>query len=215
MNWVDYVLLALLLVAIFIGSKRGIFSGIMGTIGLFLGVIVSINYVDAVTLRVLSHMEVSPVVVSFFCLIFLFTLVYLVVKILAFLFYKVASLNPLGRIDKFGGAIFGIFQGWVVLGFFLVLLIFPPLPLSLVNKIDTSFFGPLIRGSIPLIYQESSFLHPQNTSFVEKLKVALREESPEGIKSPWEALGRTSPRRTNRAEIIAQDLEEYFGKERK
>ena len=211
MNWIDYVLIALLLVAIFIGSKRGLFSGIMGTIGLFLGVIVSVNYVDVVTLRVLSHMKVSPVVVSFFTLIFLFALVYFVVKLIGFLFYKVASLNPLGKIDKFGGAIFGIFQGWVVLGFFLILLIFPPLPLSLTNKIDTSFLGPLIRGSVPLIYQESAFLHPRNDSFVAKLKIALKQESPEGVKSPWEALGRTPPERTNRAEIIAQDLEEYFG----
>lgn len=212
MNWVDYVLLALLLVAIYIGSRRGLFSGIMGTIGLFLGVIVSINYVDAVTLRVLSHMRVSPVVVSFFSLIFIFALVYLAVKLLGFLFYKIASLNPLGKIDRLGGVIFGIIQGWIVLGFFLILLIFPPLPLSLINKIDTSFFGPLIRGSIPMIYAESSFLHPQNDSFVEKLRIALREESPEGVKSPWEALGRTPPERTDRAEIIAQDLEEYFGK---
>ena len=105
MNWIDYVLIALLLVAIFIGSKRGLFSGIMGTIGLLLGVIVSVNYVDKVTLRVLSNMKVSPVVVSFFSLIFLFAIVYLVVKLLAFLFYKVASLNPLGKMDKFGGKI--------------------------------------------------------------------------------------------------------------
>ncbi len=211
MNWIDYVLIALLLVAVFIGSKRGLFSGIMGTIGLFLGVIVSVNYVDVITLRVLSNMRVSPVVVSFFTLIFLFAIIYLVVKFIGFLFYKVASLNPLGKIDKFGGAIFGIFQGWMVLGFFLILLIFPPLPLSLTNKIDTSFLGPLIRGSVPLIYQESVFLHPGNDSFVSKLKIALKQESPEGVKSPWEALGRTPPERTNRAEIIAQDLEEYFG----
>lgn len=212
MNWIDYVLLALLLVAVFIGSKRGFFSGIMGTVGLILGVIVSVNYVDSVTLRVLSNMNVSPVVVSFFVLIFLFVIVYLAVKLLGFLFYKVASLNPLGKLDKFGGAIFGIFQGWVVLGFFLILLIFPPLPLSLTNKIDTSFLGPLIRGSVPLIYQESVFLHPRSNSFVVKLKVALRQESPEGVKSPWEAFGRTPPERTNRAEIISQDLEEYFGR---
>jgi uncharacterized membrane protein required for colicin V production len=151
-------------------------------------------------------------VISFFVLIFLFVLVYLVVKLLGFLFSKVASLNPLGKIDKLGGAILGIFQGWIVLGFFLILLIFPPLPLSLTNKIDTSFLGPLIRGSVPLIYQESALLHPRSNSFVVKLKVALRQESPEGVKSLWEAFGRTPPERTNRAEIISQDLEEYFGR---
>jgi hypothetical protein len=63
-----------------------------------------------------------------------------------------------------------------------------------------------------LIYQESVFLHPQSTSFADKLKIALKQESPEGVKSPWEKLGRTPPKRTNRAEIIAQDLDEYFGK---
>jgi len=65
MNWIDFVLIGLLLVAIIIGSRRGLFSGLMGMLGLVGGVIFAINYTDQITAKFLSHMRVSTVMVVF------------------------------------------------------------------------------------------------------------------------------------------------------
>jgi membrane protein required for colicin V production len=207
MNVIDFVLLGLLVVALFIGSRRGLFSGIMGILGLVCGIIFAVNYVDWVTQKVLSHMKVSTIMVAFLSFIVIFVLVYIGAKLLGSLFYKVASLKSLGNMDKVGGAITGVFQGWMLLGFILFLFLFLPFPDSFVASLDNSFFGPGMRGSVAMIYEESEPLHPQNHSLVEKIKSALLTkpgENARGLPGPLSQ----SPR----AERIIQTMEDYFNK---
>ncbi len=206
MNWIDFVLMGLLLVAIIIGSRRGLFSGLVGMLGLICGVIFSINYSDQITSKFLAHMKVSPVMVVFMGFLVVFVMVYVGIKLLGYLFYKFASLKPLGNVDKVGGAIMGIFQGWIVLGVLLFLLIFLPLPESFVAKIDSSFFAPGMRGVVPMIYDETIFLHPESPSLVGKMRKALRTEPRKSSRN----LGGFSSERPSVSRVI-RTMEEYFG----
>jgi len=206
MNWIDFVLAGLLLVAIIIGSRRGLFSGLMGMLGLVSGVIFSINYVDQITAKFLSHMRVSTVMVVFMGFIVVFVMVYVGIKLLGYFFYKFASLNPLGNMDKVGGAIMGIFQGWIVLGVILFLFIFLPLPDSFVAKLDSSFFAPGMRGVVPMIYNETASLHPESPSLVEKVKKALRTEQDKSSRD----FGGLSAEGPSVSRII-RTMEDYFG----
>ncbi len=206
MNWIDFVLMGLLLAAIIIGARRGVFSGLMGIIGLTSGVIFSINYSDQISARFLSHMKVSTVMVVFMAFIVVFVMVYVGIKLLGYFFYKFASLKPLGGVDAVGGAILGIFQGWIVLGVMLFLLIFLPLPDSFVAKLDSSFFAPGMRGVVPMIYDETTFLHPESPSLVDKLKTALRAEPGKSSKD----LGGFSAEGPSVSRII-RTMEDYFG----
>ncbi|MGB7061588.1 MAG: CvpA family protein [Candidatus Zixiibacteriota bacterium] len=206
MNWIDFVLMGLLLAAIIIGARRGVFSGLMGIIGLTSGVIFSINHSDQISAKFLSHMRVSTVMVVFMAFIVVFVMVYVGIKLLGYFFYKFASLKPLGRVDAVGGAIMGIFQGWIVLGVMLFLLIFLPLPDSFVAKLDSSFFAPGMRGVVPMIYDETTFLHPESPSLVDKLKAALRAKPGKSSKD----LGGFSAEGPSVSRII-RTMEDYFG----
>ena len=206
MNWVDFALMGLLLAAIIIGARRGVFSGVMGIIGLTAGVIFSINYSEQITAKFLSHMKVSTVMVVFMAFLVVFVMVYVAIKLLGFFFYKFASLKPLGRVDAVGGAVLGIFQGWIVLGVMLFLLIFLPLPDSFVAKVDNSFFAPGMRGVVPMIYDETTFLHPESPSLVDKLKSALRAE-PGKSSRELEGLSADGPSVSR----IIHTMEDYFG----
>lgn len=207
MNVFDFVLLGLLLVALFIGSRRGLFSGVMGILGLVCGIIFAVNYVDWTTQKVLTHMKVSTIMVAFISFIVIFVLVYIGAKLLGYIFYKVASLKSLGNLDKVGGALMGVFQGWVLLGFILFLFLFLPFPDSFVNTVDNSFFGPGMRGSVALIYEESASLHPQSGSLVGKIKEALLTKPNENAPG----LGGSSSG-GSRADRIIQTMEDYFKK---
>jgi uncharacterized membrane protein required for colicin V production len=207
MNVADYVLLGLLLVAVFIGSKRGFFSGVLGAVCLITGVIFSINYVDWTTSRLLEHMKVSAIMVVFISFVFMFVLVYIAAKLVGNLFYRVASLRHLGNVDKIGGAVVGVFQGWILLGFLLFLLIFLPLPDSFVAKLDSSFFAPGMRGAIALIYEETTFLHPQSPGLVDKITNALKTKPGQGSQR---IIGPTPDETQVRTIIDA--MEYYFGR---
>jgi hypothetical protein len=193
MNWIDIVLVILLLAAIVIGSRRGFFSGIMGILGLITGIIFSINYMDRITAKFLSHMRVSPVMVVFVSVIVVFVLVYMAIKFFGYLFYKFADLKPLGNLDK-------------VLGFLLFLLIFMPLPESFVAKLDSSFFAPGMRGVVPMIFDESTFLHSQHPNLVEQVKKTLTSKS---ARSSLKG-GGLSDQGPSVSRII-KSMEDYFG----
>ena len=206
MNWIDFVLIGLLLIAIFIGSKRGLFSGLMGVAGLMAGVIFATDYVDWITAKFLSHMKVSTVMVAFMGFIVTMVLIYVCAKLLGYIFYKVASLKSLGNLDKVGGAIMGIFNGWIILGVMLFLFIFLPLPSSFVNQIDNSFFAPGMRGVVPMIYDESTFLHPNSPNLVNKMRKALKAEPRDNSKG----IGEFTTDKSSVSRIISS-MEEYFG----
>ncbi len=208
MIWIDFILIAFLLFALIAGAKRGLFSGINGLIGLIAGIIVAVTYTDTVTHRVLSHMRVSPVAVTLLSFLFFFVLVYFFFKILGYLFYKFAELKRLGRIGSVGGAIFGVFQGWIVLGFLLILLIFLPLPQGLFKALDSSILAPMMRGTIPFIYEESAPLHPQSPHFIEKIEKAL-DVDPVG--KPLQGGEDMVLVEMNRSEKIIRYMKDCFG----
>jgi membrane protein required for colicin V production len=174
MNWLDYIILAVLVTGIVMGFKRGFVREAMGLLGIIFGVIIAINYVDWASGKFLSHMHVSPHVVTFFCFILLFLTAYLAFKLLGMVFYRIGQLSPLGRLDKIGGGFFGFVQAWILTGMILLLLMFFPLPQSFLRTTDTSFFAPVMRGTIPMIYEESSALHPGSGSFVQKIADSFR-----------------------------------------
>jgi len=213
MNWIDLVLGILMVVAIIITSRRGLFSGIMTLIGLYAGVVLGIHYMDFVTHRLLSHFKGSPVIIALFSFAMTFLLVYLAAKILGSMFYKFASLHSLGNLDKVGGGIMGVFVGWIFLGIVLFVLVFLPLPDTLVIKVDQSTFARPMRGAVAVIYDElSSLFHPNSPRLVTKVKSALSYDASiqkESMEYPFgeERYSRTS----ERTQRIIQQMEQYFG----
>jgi len=213
MNWIDLILAVLMLLAVVIGSRRGLFSGIMTLIGLYVGVILGVQYMDSATHRILSHFRGSTVIIALFSFAMTFLLVYLGAKILGGIFYKFASLHSLGNLDKTGGAILGVFFGWIALGIALFVLVFLPLPERLENSIDRSTLGPAMRGTVAFIYEEgSSLFHPKTPSLLEKVKSAL-SYAPRGEMEleSYSAEVKPYPEAGRQAERIIQKMENYFG----
>ncbi len=211
MNWVDIIVIAGFLPGIYFGLKKGFVREVMGVLGFILGIIIAINYVDWATAKVTSHARISTQVVSFLSFVFLFLIVFLSFKILGFIFYKIASLQPLGKLDQLGGGIFGFLQSWFAMGFILFLLMFLPFGASLNRSLDNSFFAPILRASVPLVYEESSIIHPDNHSMVEKLKRALLTSRSRFSASASEFGENARSVSEERLHKLIDRLEKYFG----
>jgi len=176
MNWVDYVLLALIVVSMVFGSRRGVIRETMGLIAFMVGVVFATHYIDWLASGVAKRMALSPVLVSFVGFVVLLVFIYIIFRILSLIFYRVASVERLGKVDHLGGALVGVLRGWVMLGFFLFLLLYLPLPQRTLTAMDESFLAPGMRGTVPLLYEGTSFLHPSNDHFMAKVKAALDVE---------------------------------------
>jgi len=211
MNWVDYVLLALLVVSMIFGSRRGTIRESMGLIAFMVGLVFATHYIDWLAYSLTRRMALSPVLVSFVGFVVLVVLVFLVFRIMALLFYRVASVGRLGKVDHLGGALAGLLRGWLMLGFLLFLMLYLPLPGRTIADIDESFLAPGMRGAVPFLYESSAFLHPSNDRFIVKIRAALDVEPGRYADNPDDQrLQRRRIRELERARTTIDKMELHF-----
>lgn len=173
MNIVDYILLALLVAMIIVGSKKGLIRELTAFFTLIPAVIVSINFMDTFSVFVYEKIGGSPMVVTFLSFIILLGLAYATFKLIGMAVARIIHLQRKGRKDQMGGAFLGFMRGWVVISFIFFLLFLLPMPASFYLAVEDSFFGPTLIKTVPFMYESSSALHSHNPSFYAKVKSAL------------------------------------------
>jgi len=173
MNWIDAILLVLLLASVIVGSKKGLIRELVAFVIFFVAIIFSVNYIDNFAVWIYNQLGGSPLVSAFLSFVILLAISYAVFKLIGLLFYKVADLKHTGRKDKMGGALIGFLRGWMAIGFLTFLVFLLPLPNQFYNSFESSFFGPAVAKTIPLMYEGTALTHPQNPDFMQKIEQAL------------------------------------------
>ena len=184
MNWIDFVLIALLLTAVIVGSKKGLVREISAFVIFFAAIILTVNYVDYFAVWVYDRIGGSPLISAFISFVLLAGASYGFFKLLAWLFYKVASIKSQGKQDQVGGAIVGLFRGWVMIGFMTFVVFFLPLPESFYTAFDGSFLGKLAAKTVPLMYEGTKIMHPGNPTFMGKVENTLMGSQAKGKSAP-------------------------------
>ncbi len=208
MNWIDIVLLVLLVVAVIVGSKKGLIREIIALVILTATVIVSINYIDIIAEKIYAQIGGSPLVTAIISFVVLLAIVYAIFKILGMLFYRVANLQKLGKKDQLGGALVGALRGWIIISFLIFLVFLAPMPDKFYVDFDESFLGSSFAKTLPLIYEGSATFHPNNPNFMNKVEKTLLQQST--IDMPPEERLELSQSREQVYKIMFQ-LDKYFG----
>jgi membrane protein required for colicin V production len=173
MNIVDYILLALLVAAVIVGSKKGLIRELTALLTLIPAAIVSINFMDSFSVIVYENVGGSPMVVTFLSFIILLGMAYAGFKLAGMGIARIIRLERKGKKDQMGGAFIGFARGWVVISFLFFLLFLLPMPASFYIAVENSLFGPTLVKTIPFVYESTSALHPHNPSFYDKVESAL------------------------------------------
>lgn len=181
MNWVDGILIVLLLGSVIIGSRKGLIRELMAFVIFFASIIVCFNYADSFSVWVYLKIGGSPLSSAFISFILLLSIAYASFKILGLLFYKFAKLKENSRRDQMGGALIGFLRGWIGVGFltFIVFLL-PITPDAFYDEFEESFFGPTVAKTIPLMFEGTAKLHPKSPNFMNKIESALLLEPANG-----------------------------------
>ena len=175
MNWLDFVLIAGLLIALILGSKIGLVRSVMRFFALAGGIIIATNNCDIIAVEVARHIDASPMVIAIISFIILLTILYGMFRLVVIVFYKVSQVQSLGRTDKIGGGIMGAVRGWVFFGFLFFLLTLLPLPSGFDRMVDTSMLSEPMMRTITVLYDGTRVLHPANQSFIDKVQTSLYE----------------------------------------
>lgn len=173
MNWVDAVLITLVLASVVVGSKKGLIRESMAFVVFFAAIIFSINYIDYFSVWIYDKMGGSPLISAFLSFIILLALSYAAFKVLGMVFYKVANIKQVGRKDQMGGALVGFLRGWVAVGFLTFLCFLLPMPDQFYTSFEKSFLGPAMAKTVPLMFEGTAILHPKNPNFMDKIEKTL------------------------------------------
>ena len=177
MNFVDAVLITLLLASVVVGSKKGLIRELMAFVIFFAAIIFSVNYIDNFAVWVYDKIGGSPLISAFLSFVLLLALSYASFKILGLFFYKVANIKDSNRRDQMGGALIGFLRGWVAVGFLTFLTFLLPMPERFYIEFEDSFFGPAVAKTVPLMFEGTSRLHPANPDFMIQMERTLLGET--------------------------------------
>lgn len=212
MNWLDFVLIAALLIAVILGSKVGLVRSVMRFFALAGGIIITTNNSDIIAVEVARHIDASPMVIAIISFAILLAVLYGMFRLVVIMFYKVSQIQSLGRTDKIGGGIVGAVRGWVFLGFLFFLMTLLPMPDAYYRMVDSSVLTAPMMKSIPVIYEGSSPLHPESGSFVEKVETSLYETNNVRFDSQGEPGNSAERQRANdKVRNQMETIEYYFG----
>jgi len=173
MNWVDFVLIALLLTAVIIGSKKGLVRELSAFVVWIAVIILTVNYLDGFAVWVNEKLGGSPLISAFVSFVLILAFAYGLFKLLAWVFYQVATIKSTGKRDQVGGAIVGLVRGWLSVGLLTLGIFFLPLPETFYNSFDASFMGKAVAKTIPFMYEGTRVMHPANPSFMQKMESTL------------------------------------------
>lgn len=183
MNWIDGILLVLLLASVVVGSRKGLIRELMAFVVFFTAVVVSIIYIDSFAVWVYAKVGGSPLISAFLSFILLLAISYASFKLLGLVFYKIAHLKQSGKSDQLGGALIGFLRGWIAVGFLTFLAFLLPLPDMFYSAFESSFFGPTVAKTVPLMFEGTSRLHPGSPDFMRQIRRTLlirpAEENPD------------------------------------
>ncbi|HEX9750598.1 MAG TPA: CvpA family protein [candidate division Zixibacteria bacterium] len=173
MNLIDILLLIGVAACMGWGAKKGFVRMIMITAGLAAAIVLAVHHNDSFSTQLAGFLNASAMWVTMAAFILSSMLLFALFRIAAKMFYRVASVQQLGKQDQFGGALVGIVFGWVMMGYLVFLALFLPLPYTVEGSLEQSLLSLRMASAVPFLYETTAKLHPSQDSFVVKMEDSL------------------------------------------
>ena len=170
MNWIDFSVFIILILAFLNGFRRGLFKEMTTFIGLLIGVIAAVTHSDWLAGVLQGKIGISASVLYVICFMLIFGAALGILKIIGHYFYLMVKLQTPKTPDKISGGVFGVFKGLVVLSLLFILFLFPTPFRNLNTAIEASVLAKPIRGIVPFIYDNSTFVHHNSEHFLAEVQ---------------------------------------------
>ena len=146
MNWLDIIIIILLIGSMIGGFIFGLIKTVFSLAGLIVGVILAGHYYGPLSdYLAFVPTQKGPPVAAF---IIIFLAVMIIAALLGFLLSKLISAVLLGWLNRLGGAILGLILGSIFIAAFLVIIAKVADGAGFLNE---SAIAPVLLDSIPLI----------------------------------------------------------------
>jgi membrane protein required for colicin V production len=154
MNWLDIVLIILIIIPVFIGLRRGLIKMLFSLAGLIAGIIIAGIYYEPVS-KIFTFID-NESLANILAFILILAAVIIIAMILGQLFKKLADTITIGWLDHLLGAVLGFLSGFLVLGAIMAIIVkyfgSDAITNSLIAKVMLDYF-PVVLGLLPDNFQ--------------------------------------------------------------
>lgn len=154
----DVIFLLLVVYAFYSGFKQGIIASVLSFVGVFLGVIIALNFSTFMSIYLVKNFNLPEIIIPMMSFIVVFGVVIVSLKMVAFIVQNVLKKVALNSVNKIsGGLLFGVLAAFI----FSVLFSFIDNYGILTDNLKTeSQIYPLVSSFGPQIFKTFSELIP-------------------------------------------------------
>ncbi len=171
MNWLDVVWLIVIAFFLVRGAMKGFFREIFGLLGVFVGLIVAVNYSQGVGNIIRGEItRLSPQIAKGISFAIIFVGIALIGGLIGLVFHGMSRSSPVKGIDRGGGLILGLLEGGAVCSVILIFLTISPLAENADRWKKDSTISPYLMKMGPFVYDSIASIVPgEAKKFMEKI----------------------------------------------
>ncbi|HPG41059.1 MAG TPA: CvpA family protein [bacterium] len=177
MNPTDLVIIAVILVFVYLGTKKGLIDEILGITGWIIAVICALKFAGVlgrfITAKIPQLQTISTVLAA---LVILFGIRYsflLIIKMLKKSSPKISE----NSYNKVAGAFLGVLQGVLVIGLAVILFLVIPFGPNVKKLVDKSIFFPQMKKvSVFMVNTVANFI-PQTRTTMDQVLAKMDEKT--------------------------------------
>ena len=178
-NWVDIVVLILLIRAVYVGVKNGLTSELFNFIGIILSLTVSLYWYGKIADVLIVNFYLPTWTAQFFCFVIVAQLIRVVFKYGIALFLKVLNIQFVPQLERAGGGIVGFGRGIMISALLLLSMILLPSAYLSDSIYEKSFSGIFLIRAAERTYNALTFWIPEEkldkTIFIAPTETKLQE----------------------------------------
>jgi membrane protein required for colicin V production len=141
MNWLDYILLAIIVVTAVVGIVKGFVRQVIGLVAVIVGLVLAVVYYEQTAYVFMTFVK-SRLVSNFLGFLLIFVVVLVAGSILGHLLTK-AMVGPLAFANRLFGGIFGLVKAVLICG----ILVFALVSFEMAKPaVETSLLAPACLG---------------------------------------------------------------------
>ena len=154
MNYIDIIILVLLVVFGIAGLRKGLIIELATLLGLGVGLYGAFHFSDFTAEKLVNFVEINPKYLNVIAFIVTFIVLAILVNLLGRLVAKLVKTINLGFIDKIGGFVVGVAKGVLICSLLVMLLNALELKGVVKDKAkQNSLLYPYVEQSVPYVYQ--------------------------------------------------------------
>ncbi len=160
-NWVDVVILILLIRTSYVGLTRGFSSEFLTLLGIFTSIILAIHNYKKISDFLISRVNLPVEFSNFIGFLIIAAGTFLLCRFVKILFFKIVKLELVGGLEKIGGCLLGMVRGCLLVSLILLISLLIPNDYLKVSILDKSFSGIYFLKIAPTCYDYTLDLLPQ------------------------------------------------------